>query len=142
MVTAKIAVIETMLANLAGLPKDDLGSFLEDSRTPAAAESFLRRALEALLDLGRHLLAQGFGTPVHEYAAIADKLREAGVLGDTQARAFRKLAKYRNRMVHFYDEVTDEELHDIVTQHLGDFQRILRAISAWLGEHPERVKKD
>lgn len=141
-VTDKIAVIETMLGSLAGLPKDDLSSFLEDSRTPAAAESFLRRALEALLDLGRHLLAKGFGTPVHEYAAIADKLREAGVLGDAQAEALRKMAKYRNRMVHFYDEITDDELHDIVTQHLGDFRRILEAISAWIADNPERVRKD
>ncbi len=141
-VTDKIAVIEQMLAQLRSLPASDLDSFLQDRHAPAAAESYLRRALEALMDLGRHLLAKGFGSPVNEYSAIADHLHEKGILEPGDASTLRKMARYRNRMVHFYDEVTDKELHDIVTQHLGDFQRILEAISAWLAKHPERVRKD
>lgn len=35
----------------------------------AAGESFLRRALEVLLDLGRHVLAKGFGRVVPEYVS-------------------------------------------------------------------------
>jgi len=34
-----------------------------DPRNVASAESYLRRGLEALLDLGRHLLAKGFAWP-------------------------------------------------------------------------------
>lgn len=141
-VSDKIAVIEEMLADLRSLPASDLESFLQDRHTPAAAESYLRRALEALMDLGRHLLAKGFGTPVNEYSAIADHLHDHGVLGSDHTSTLRKMARYRNRMVHFYDEVTAEELHEIVTQHLDDFHRILRTISAWLADHPERVRKD
>ena len=45
-----------------------------------AAESCLRRALEALLDVGRHILAGGFGRGVSEYGQIASGLLDAGVL--------------------------------------------------------------
>ena len=48
--------------------------FTADPRMMAAGESFLRRSLEGLLDLGRHVLAKGFGKVVPDYAAIADEL--------------------------------------------------------------------
>ena len=44
------------------LPLADLQAFTADPRMVATAgDSYLRRALEALLDLGRHVLAKGFG---------------------------------------------------------------------------------
>lgn len=140
-VADKVAIIDRMLADLRRLPSADLDTFLEDPRTPAAAESFLRRALEALMDLGRHLLAKGFGQPVDEYAAIADHLQEAGVLRPQEASVLRKMAKYRNRMVHFYAEITHSELHGIVTQNLSDFGLILGSINRWLAQNPDRVKQ-
>lgn len=138
-VAERIGLIQRMLVDLRGLPAGDLETFLADARTPAAAESFLRRALEALMDLGRHLLAKRFGLPVEEYAAIADRLQEVGVLRSEDAALLRKMAKYRNRMVHFYDEITPPELHGIVTQHLDDFATILGAITRWLAQHPEKT---
>lgn len=60
------------------------------------------------------------------------------MLTPAEAAVLRKMAKYRNRMVHFYDEVTPPELHGIVTQHLDDFGRILGAITGWLAQHSEK----
>jgi uncharacterized protein YutE (UPF0331/DUF86 family) len=50
------------------------------------------------------------------------------------------VAKYRNRMVHFYDEITPTELHGIVTEHPGDFRTLLAALTTWLADHPERAR--
>lgn len=141
-VAAKVETIEEMLHGLRRLPAGSLIEFLSDSRNPAAAESYLRRALEALLDLGRHLLAKGFGKPIVEYAAIPDSLREVEVIPPDLEPTFRKMAKYRNRMVHFYDEVTQEELHRILSEHLGDFEDLLGAINQWLDQHPEKVREE
>ena len=43
--------IRRMLAQLRALPAEDFETFRADARNVAAAESYLRRALEALLDL-------------------------------------------------------------------------------------------
>lgn len=141
-VATKVETIEEMLRGLRSLPSETLDEFLADSRNPAAAESYLRRALEALLDLGRHLLAKGFGKPVVEYAAIPESLREVEVISAELQPTFRKMARYRNRMVHGYDEVTYEELYRILTEHLGDFERLLGAIDRWLADHPEKVREE
>ena len=137
----RIGLIDRMIAELRRLPTEDLGAFEEDPRTPAAAESFLRRALEGLMDLGRHLLAKGFALPVNEYAAIADRLQEVGVLKPREASLLRDMAKYRNRMVHFYNEISVSELYGIITEELDDFATIQGAITTWLDQHPEPVNR-
>jgi hypothetical protein len=58
-IAERVAWIRQMLAGLRTLPLDTFDSFQSDPRNMAAAESYLRRALEALLDLGRRLLAKG-----------------------------------------------------------------------------------
>ena len=70
-VLERIAWINQMLAGIRALPMDDFGVFQADPRNIASAESYLRRGLEALFDLGRHLLAKGFGIAVTEYKEIA-----------------------------------------------------------------------
>lgn len=49
------------------------------------------------------------------------------------------MARYRNRMVHFYDEITDRELFEILTRDRSDFERVLSAVLDWLAAHPDRV---
>ena len=73
-IAERVAWINRMLANLRRLPLDSYVTFRSDPRNIAAAESYLRRALEALLDLGRHVLAKGFGQAVAEYKDVAINL--------------------------------------------------------------------
>ncbi|MGW8258408.1 MAG: hypothetical protein ACWGMZ_13060, partial [Thermoguttaceae bacterium] len=63
--------VDRMLSDIRLIPIGSLEEFIEDRRNVGSAESSLRRALEALLDLGRHLLAKVFGVAVTEYKAIA-----------------------------------------------------------------------
>ncbi len=136
-VVAKAQGIREMLAATGSLPLASVAEFSFDPRMVAAGESFLRRALEGLLDLGRHVLAKGFGKVVPEYAAIADELAAEGILAVDDARKLRVMARYRNRMVHFYEEISPAELYEILTKERGDVEAVLGAILAWLADHPE-----
>jgi uncharacterized protein YutE (UPF0331/DUF86 family) len=135
----RIAWVETMIAEIRALPLDSGESFLADRRNVWAAESCLRRALEALLDIGRHILAKGFGTGVSEYREIAEQLCERGVLTPEESRLLRQMAGYRNRMVHFYHEVSRDELFAICAGHLGDVDTVLSVLKRWLQTHPEQL---
>ena len=131
-VADRVAWTRKMVAGIRALPISDKAAFLASPQTAAAAESYLRRALEALLDLGRHLLSKGFGLAVVEYREIATKLGECGVLNSDETALMRDMAGYRNRMAHFYDEVSEEEIFNIVTHQLTDFERVLEAIVRWV----------
>lgn len=128
-----------MVAGIRALPLVDREQFFADERNLATAESYLRRALEALFDLGRHILAKGFAIGVSEHKEIATALHEAAVLQPLQADLLRTLAGYRNRMVHFYHEVTAEELYEICTHHLGDVEAVASGLRQWLLDHPDRM---
>lgn len=140
-VTKKAETVKKMLGGLTALPLSPVEIFTSDALRVAAAESYLRRALEALLDLGRHLLAKGFGTPAVEYKEIPVKLREVGILDAKLAATLVDMAGYRNSLTHFYDEVTPEELHTILSGRLGDVETVLAALLAWIERHPERVDR-
>ena len=131
--------VETMLDRLHRLPLDDRDRFFADVRNVAAAESYLRRALEALLDLGRHILAKGFGKGVSEYKEIARELKNHGVLTRDEADRLETMAGYRNRMVHFYHEVSREELYEICRHHLADVEDVLHGYKRWARQNPDRV---
>lgn len=138
-VADKVELIMRMLDGIAALPLGSESEFLADPRMVAAGESFLRRALEALFDIGRHVLAKGYGEPAAEYKDIAQRLGQRAVLSALQAEQLRKMAGYRNRLVHFYDEVASEELYRILTENLGDVRELLDALRQWIAANPELV---
>jgi len=53
--------IEKMVREIRTLPLENYSSFTTDRRNVWSAESCLRRALEALMDLGRHIAAKALG---------------------------------------------------------------------------------
>jgi uncharacterized protein YutE (UPF0331/DUF86 family) len=138
-VMQKSTLVDDMLRGLATLPLTSLEAFQRDARDAAAAESFLRRALEALLDLGRHVLAKGLGERTLEYKQIALALRREGVLDTTCSDILFDMTGYRNRLTHFYDEVTTAELFDICAHRSADIRRVRDAMLDWLRRHPELV---
>lgn len=135
----RLAWIERMLQEIRALPLHNREAFLSDNRNVWAAESCLRRALEALLDLGRHILAKGFAVGVAEYKEIALRSHEAGILSNEEAELLRKLAGYCNRLVHFYHDVQTEELFTLCAQNLEDIEKLAASYRHWLQAHPEQV---
>jgi uncharacterized protein YutE (UPF0331/DUF86 family) len=138
-VADKVALIRRMLDGVRSLPLDSLQAFVADPRMVAAGDSYLRRALEAVLDLSRHVLAKGFGRAPAEYAEVARQLGQVGVVEAPLADRLELMARYRNRMVHFYDEISNEELFDILSHQLSDVDAVVVAIASWMAAHPDRV---
>jgi len=54
----------------------------------------------------------------------------------------RILAGYRNRMVHFYHEVSPDELYEICATSLKDVGRVANAFRAWIQAHPEQIDEN
>jgi len=75
---------------------------------------------------------------VTEYKEIAVALVQVGVLDQDAGHLLRELAGYRNRLVHFYDAVSDHELYDICTMQLGDVEKVLAAMISGFASIPKR----
>jgi len=141
-IAERSAWIRKMIFQLKGLPLESYEVFCSDPRNVAAAESYLRRCLEALLDLGRHLLAKGFGQAVSEYKEIARVLKENEILDEEGHLRMVKLAGYRNRLVHYYQEISNQELYDICNSRLDDIEELLAVILKWIIDHPDKIERN
>ena len=102
------------------------------------AQFYLRRALEGVFHIGSHILSRIPGGRVTEYKAIAIRLGDLGIVPREYAnKALRAMAGYRNRLTHFYADIKPEELQQILSLNLDDFDKFAAAIRALL-EHPDQ----
>jgi len=138
-VVDRISWISKMVEEIDSLPLKNYEQFSSDKRNIWSAESCLRRALEALMDLGRHIAAKGFGQGVTEYKEIGNTLAQMGVLSDSESLIFKTLAGYRNRMIHFYHEISYRELFEICVSDLSEVEGMAEALRRWIKENPEKI---
>lgn len=114
--------------------------FLADKKNPPFVESYLRRGLEAVFDIGRHILAKTPGFKGIEYKSIAKELGRRGVVTEEVSDCLYSMAGYRNRMVHFYREVTPQELYLLVRNNLKDIERFAKEMATFIKAYQEKKK--
>lgn len=129
-VSDRLEIIRSAVVELRALPHSTLESFTSDRRNVWSSDALLRRAIEALFDTARHLLAKAHGRAGLEYREVARLALEHGVISAEVADQFVRIAGFRNRLTHHYDVVTPEELFAIIQGHLGDITRIADQLMA------------
>ncbi len=130
----RLGFVVKSIAKLKGLSQLNEEDFLKDD-VPAIAESYLRRSLEAIFDIGRHIVAKTAGKAAVEYKEIANALGQGGVITKEHAERLRLMAGYRNRLVHFYHEVTDKELYSILQNNLSDMEDFVKEVKTFVHEY-------
>jgi len=133
LVQSRLSLILELAGHLDALAQLPEREFLDDPRNAAAAESFMRRALEAVFDVGRHILARtGHGDLAKEYKSIAHALGSLRVVPESYVPTLMKMAGYRDRMVHLYHEVSPEELREAIRDRRDDLRKYVDFVVAHL----------
>ncbi len=111
----------------------DKSSFTAQSRNVAAGESFLRRTLEAIFDMGRHILAKtNYIDRSTEYQSIARGLVEIKIVDKKIGETLINMAGYRNRLAHMYNIIINEELYQIIQLNMKDIEDFVSKIKNYL----------
>lgn len=92
------------------------------------AQFHLHRCLEGVFNIGNHILSRIPGATATQYKEIATKLVENKIISADFEEKLVQMAKYRNRIVHFYAQITPEELYKLINDDLGDFDIFLQSI--------------
>lgn len=133
LINERLFLIESYLKELkelAGLEKD---VFLTKKIYSAATESYLRRILECIFDIGRHILAKkGHTELATEYKSIAKGIVKMGVINKEMEDKLIQMAGYRNRLVHMYSLVSEEELYNIIQSDLKDIEDFISSTKKFL----------
>ncbi len=106
--------------------------FLVNRERQYAVLHALQLAIEASVDIATHICAaDSLGIPA-SYAEAFDLLEKARVLDAPLADDLRRMARFRNRLVHFYGDVDLRMVYGVLGSRLGDFDRYLTAIERYL----------
>ncbi len=106
----------------------DEGSFLEHRYYAPAATRMVQVTLEAVLDLWAHIIAhEGWGVP-KSYREVVLVAAEHGLIPAQLRDSCLQMARFRNRLVHLYDDIGDAEVLQFIKDHLGDLRPLVAAV--------------
>ncbi len=128
-IRSKIQTIEENSVKLKELRKYSLQDFLKDFRNVEAAKHLLQVNIEAMIDVANHIVARNrWRTPGTSAEAFA-LLEQNGYFTIDDLNTFNKMVKFRNRLVHLYHMVDDNELYKILQENLDDFSLFVKRIA-------------
>lgn len=109
----KLRFITASLSRLDELAQMDREAFLADFRSIDSAKYNLQISIEAMIDICNHIISRKRLRIPASNAESFDIVSEAGLLPPEARSAYRAMARFRNRIVHMYDEVDDSQLEGI-----------------------------
>lgn len=118
LVAKKLARIETCVQELRTLarPRD----IRSDIREERFIEHTLQIAIQSVIDVAAHIVSDNrLGEP-NTNRELFDILERYDWIPANLAEALRRMAGFRNILVHGYEELDFAILEDIVTKHLDD----------------------
>lgn len=104
----------------------------DDLERQAAVERMLQLSIEALVDMGAHVITdEGLGT-YERSRDVPGILNDHGYLGSDLCETWEQMIGLRDILVHQYLEVDIERLYDILQEELDDIQRIADIFNQFL----------
>jgi uncharacterized protein YutE (UPF0331/DUF86 family) len=127
----RIREIGRRLAALRDIRSHGESAFLTDTGLQAQAERHLQLALQHVIDIALHLLADDTDRTPEDYGSAFRELAAVGVLSQSLAERLRLAAGLRNILVHAYVDV-DPVLIWMHLDGLGDLEDFAYAVDTYL----------
>ena len=125
----KLQAITDSLSKLEELAQMDRDVFLIDFRSIDSAKYNLQTSIEAMIDICNHIISRKRlrvpATNVESFEVVS----EAGLLPADVLPVYRSMARFRNRIVHMYDDVDDSQIHEILQTRLDDIRTFVQHVA-------------
>lgn len=125
-VAKKLAEIETYLAQLRR--EADLGQIEDDVKEERFVTHTLQLAIQAALDVANHVVADDRLGEATSYGELFSLMANGGWIERDLAEKLRRMAGFRNLLVHGYGEIDLAKVRGIVEGDLGDLESFVRQV--------------
>ena len=126
----KIREYVALLRKIRGMA--DERRFISDPLVYGNAERYLQLAIQAVLDVSNHIVADmNLSLPADSKELFVVLARHKVVPARLSKRLI-SMAGFRNLLVHEYLEIDRRRVYQVLTDDLGDFERFITAISKLL----------
>jgi len=124
----KLALLTEYLEDLKTEKQITLKELKENKVLRRYIERTLHLAVEACLDIGSHIIADLKLRDPEDYKDVMVVLCEAGYLPQDKLGSFKRMAQFRNVIVHDYVRIDPEILYGILQKNLTDLHLFAGAI--------------
>ncbi len=121
--------INTALRKLDGYAGIAESEFISDPEKIDGAKYNLIVVIEGAIDICGSIVARAGGRAPKDYADCFTVLGELGILEAKFVDRLKRMAKFRNLLVHLYWKVDDHRVHRILKDDLRDIKDYLRVIN-------------
>jgi uncharacterized protein YutE (UPF0331/DUF86 family) len=132
----KTAYVRTQIAALRARTADPVQRqrLLGDNFESGAVKYALQTAVEAIIDMAYHLAVKLCGEAPDSAVEAFQLLAGQGLYPSEDASRYATMARFRNKVVHGYGDVSPEALEEILTSDLDDFEKWLGVVRSVVGE--------
>lgn len=132
LVLRKISELEIYQKQMKEFSDIALEAYKANWKTQRIVEMTLQMMIETCVDIANHIVSdRGMRSPT-SYADTFKVLFENNVIDSGLLIIMGKMAKFRNVVVHQYEEVDSEIVIIILKKHLGDFDTFKDAVLTYL----------
>lgn len=131
-VDARVKKIRTAAAKLTRFKKMSLEEFTGNSDNTDLAERNLEVAVEAMLDIGNHIIASLDYEKPEDYFDIFMILGKNKVIAKEFAEKLAPLAGLRNRIIHNYTKIDHDLILKNIKERLSDFEEFSKQILTFI----------
>lgn len=128
-----VSELRASVGRLRELSKLSPKKFLDDPDKIGSAKYHFIVAIESSIDMCNHVIARnGYRVP-EDYADTFKVMNEAGAFDTDFSDGLVNMAKFRNRLVHLYWQIDNDQVYEIIQTRLDDFKKFLDLLSEFLG---------
>ena len=134
LILRKLSDVTEYLDQLAEFGKITVEVYSSDWKIQRIVERTLQMMIEVCADIASHIISDSSYRIPKTYADAFRILWEQGILDESLSHKMEQMAKFRNIVVHQYDEVDATIVVGILQKHLSDFDDYKDAIIRLLEE--------
>ena len=129
-VQARIAKIREYVALLRKIYRlADEQHFMKDPLVYGNAERYLQLAIQCVLDIGNHIVADMKLNLPSESKDIFEMLANHRIVSKPLSKKLISMAGFRNILVHEYLVIDRRRVYEVLQKDLGDFEKFIKAVS-------------
>jgi len=106
--------------------------FISNPERYGSAERFLQLAIEAMTDIGSHIVADLNLGVVNSYSDVPNILARRGYLNNSLKEKWIRMIGFRNILVHDYLDIDRKIVHEVLQQHLGNIEELKQVFAQFL----------
>lgn len=132
LILRKITELGIYLSQVREFSDITLQDYKADWKIQRIVERTLQMMIETCADIANHIISDTNARPPVTYADTFNVLLENGIISSELFGTMEKMVKFRNIIVHQYEEVDAEIVVVILQKHLTDFEKFKETVLGYL----------